>query len=312
MVGLRRAAYLGRMPPRLKRTLVAASLALAASAAAHAGTWLPEAGPASIDGAAGGGLTPWAMPLKEDDPLAPGARALARSTRTFDYQLALRGGAVQLTPRLELSLARQLFDTRGSLAALGLADERLRQDIAGLKLRLAGPDRVEETTSAGWLAVGLLRKRIAAGTLQPVLEDRLGARCQGFEFYAAATRYWADERLVLNATLRATRANQNGLLGFGGRQAGGTKFAPEFSLAWQATPHLTLGMEARAKPDNLNHSVLGNGALREDGWFDAWVGWSPRRDMTLNLSWLDLGRIAPGLQPRRQSGSLLTLQVSYR
>lgn len=300
------------MPHSLKRHLVTASLALCAAVAVHAAPWLPEAGPASIDGAAGGGLTPWAMPLKEDDPLAPGARALARSTRTFDYQLALRGGAVQLTPRLELSLARQVFDTRGSLASLGLADERLRQDIGGLKWRVAGPDQSEETISGSWLAVGLLRKRIAAGALQPVLEDRLGARCQGFEFYVTGTRYWADEGLALNATLRATRANQNGLLGFGGRQGASTRFAPELSVAWRAAPRLTLGMEARAKPDNLNHSVLGTGALREDGWFDAWASWSPRADLTLNLSWLDLGRIAPGLQPRRQTGSLLTLQLSYR
>ncbi len=299
------------MRKTLLRTLLIASLAIGAGAASHAAAWLPEAGPPSIDGAAGGGLTPWAMPLTEDDPIAPGARGLARSTRTFDYQLALRGGAVRIAPRLELSLARQLFDARGSLASLGLVDQRLRQDIAGLKWRVAGPEQREEGSSASWLALGLLRKRTAAGALEPMLVDSLGARCSGFELYASVTRYAAPEGLVLNATLRATRANQNGLLGFGGRHGSGVKFAPEFSLAWQATPKLTLGAEARAKPDNLNHSVLGTGALKEDGWFDAWARWQPRADVAVSFSWLDLGRIAPALQPRRQSGSQLTLALSY-
>ncbi len=299
------------MRKTLLRTLLIARLAIGAAAAARAAGWLPEAGPASIDGAAGGGITPWAMPLSEDDPLAPGARGFMRSTRTFDYQLALRGGAVRVAPRLELSLARQLFDARGSLASLGLVDQRLRQDVAGLKWRVAGPEQREEGSSASWLALGLLRKRTSAGALEPMLVDSLGARCSGFELYATATRWFADEGLVLNATLRATRANQNGLLGFGGRHGGGTKFAPEFSVAWQASPRFTLGLEARAKPDNLNHSVLGTGALKEDGWFDAWARWQPRADLSVSFSWLDLGRIAPALQPRRQSGSLLTVQLSY-
>ena len=69
-----------------------------------------------------------------------------------------------------------------------------------------------------------------------------------------------------------------------------------------------MGIEFRAKPDNLNQSVLGTGALKEDDWKDVFIAWAPNKHFSLTAAWVDLGRIAPALQPRRQTGSYLSAQ----
>jgi hypothetical protein len=115
----------------------------------------------------------------------------------------------------------------------------------------------------------------------------------------------------VNATLRATKANQNGLLGFGGTESDSVKLQPELSLAWLAHRTLDFGAEYRAKPDNLNQSVLGSGALQEDDWFDLFVAWAPSKHLSLTLAYVDLGKIAPAVQPKRQTGAYLSAQVAF-
>ena len=41
-------------------------------------------------------------------------------------------------------------------------------------------------------------------------------RDSGVDFYVSATKLLLEQNLLLNGTLRATKANQLGLLGFGG------------------------------------------------------------------------------------------------
>ena len=77
------------------------------------------------------------------------------------------------------------------------------------------------------------------------------------------------------------------------------------------SPQLALGAEWRAKPDNLDHSVLGTGALREDDWKDLFLAWAPNKQLSLTLAYVDLGRIAPALQPRRQRGGYLSVQLAF-
>lgn len=56
--------------------------------------------------------------------------------------------------------------------------------------------------------------------------------------------------MILDGTIRRTRANQLGLLGFGNKQ-GGFSYAPEMSAAVWLSDSLLLGAEFRAKPSNL-------------------------------------------------------------
>lgn len=304
-------------PPRrpwLAALTAATLLGLATGAAAdnpRRGKLLLTGGVSSIDGAAGGGLTPWAVTGSLATQGEFGGTAFATRLRTGDYGFTAQGAALAWNDRVELSFARQRLDTGRNLAPLGLAGLVLQQDITGLKLRLAGDAVLDADSWMPQLAVGLLHKRADAGALAPTLHDALGARRADTELYLSATKLFLAPRVLANLTLRATRANQGGLLGHGGARSSPRRLQPELSLAFLASRHLAVGLEARAKPDHLADSVLGAGALAEDDWFDAFVAWAPNKTLSITAAWVDLGRIAPALQPRRQSGAYLSAQLAF-
>jgi hypothetical protein len=300
------------MPRPALQFATAALLGMAAMGAARAGDGklLLTGGVSSIDGAAGGGLTPWALTGSYATAGEIGATAFATRVRTGDYGLTDQGLAVSAWDRLELSLARQDLDTGANLAPLGLAGLHLRQDILGLKLRLAGEAILDSDRQMPQIAFGLQHKKTHAGALAPTLFGPLGARASGTDAYVSATKLWLAQGLLVNLTLRATRANQNGLLGFGGARGGGGRLQPELSLARLLRRDLAVGVEYRAKPDHLDDSVLGTGALKEDDWKDVFIAWTPNKHVSLTAAWVDLGRIAPGVQPRRQTGGYLSAQLA--
>lgn len=299
--------------------LAAALIALAGSACAQEATpsrWSPghgklllTGGVGSIDGAAGGGLTPWAVIGSYATEGQIGATAHATRVRTRDYALSTYGAAVGLHDRLELSLARQDLDTGPTGIALGLPGLRLKQDIVGAKLRIAGEAVLDSDSPMPQVAVGLEHKRTDPGGLAPTLAA-LGAKTRGTDVYVSATKLLLAQGLLLNATVRATRANQNGLLGFGGTAHRSTRLQPELSIAWLLRRNLAVGAEYRAKPDHLNPSLLGEG-LKEDDWADLFVAWAPSKHLSLTLAWVDLGRIVPAVVSRRQTGAYLSAQVAY-
>ena len=291
--------------------LAAALLLAGGHALAGNGKLLLTGGVSSIDGAAGGGLTPWAVTGSYATTGEIGGTAFATRVRTQDYALTTQGAALAWNDRLELSFARQRFDTGNNLAPLGLPGLKLQQDIAGLKLRLAGDAVLDADTWMPQLAVGLLHKRSDAGALAPTLHGPLGAREADTELYLSATKLFLAPRILANLTLRATRANQGGLLGHGGARSDRRELLPELSLAWLVNRRLAVGVEARAKPDHLADSVLGAGALAEDDWFDAFVAYAPNKHLSITAAWVDLGRIAPAVQPRRQTGAYLSAQVAF-
>ena len=304
------------MPRRSARpwtsTLVCAGL-LAGSAFAQAdrGKLLLTAGVSTIEGAAGGGLTPWAVTASYAAEGEIGGTAFVTGARTQDYALVTYGAAIGIHDRVELSIARQDLDTRNNLAPLGLAGLHLKQGIVGVKVRVAGDAVLDSDTLMPQVAVGALFKKTDAGALGPTLFGPLGARDSGIDFYISATKLFLAQGVLVNGTLRATRANQGGLLGFGGAQGNSYELQPEVSVAKLLSRNLAIGAEYRAKPDNLDASVLGAGALKEDDWFDVFVAWAPTKQLSLTAAYVDLGRIAPAVQPRRQSGAYLSVQLAF-
>jgi Protein of unknown function (DUF3034) len=288
---------------RLPLHTFALALALGAGAAQAAdGKLLLTGGVASIDGAAGGGLTPWAVTGSYATQGQIGGTAHVTAVKTQDYALLTYGAAFSWNERIEVSLARQVFDTKNNLALLGLAGLELKQDIFGVKARVALMPQI---------ALGLQYKRTHAGALGPTLFGPLGAKDNGVDFYASATKLFLAQGVLINGTLRATKANQNGLLGFGGAQSSHYKLEPELSVAVLLRRDVALGAEYRAKPDHLNRSVLGNGALKEDDWFDVFIAWAPSKNISLTAAYVDLGKIVPALQPKRQTGAYLSAQLSF-
>lgn len=285
--------------------------ALCTAAQAGSSKLLLTGGVSSIDGAAGGGLTPWALTGSYAGPDEWGGTAFLSAARTHDYGLRVLGAALAWDERLEFSLARQRLDTRQNLAPLGLGGLQLEQDIVGAKWRVAGEAVLDADRWMPQLAIGALQRRARPAAFGPTLFGPLGARRSDTELYLAATKLWLRHSLLTNLTLRATRANQNGLLGFGGAQQRRWQLQPELSLALLLAPQLALGVEARAKPNALQQSVLGRGALAEDDWFDAFLAYAPNKHISFTAAALDLGRIAPALQPRRQRGAYLSVQLSF-
>jgi hypothetical protein len=299
------------MRPLLVAAACAALIGTPVSVAAAGGKLLLTGGVTTIDGAGGGGLTPWALVGGYAAGGQWGGTATLSRAETGDYGLNVAAAALAWSDRVELSVARQDFDVRDNLAPLGLTDLRLKLDVIGLKWRLAGNAVLDADTWMPQVAVGLLHKRLDAGALAPTLTGPLGADDTGTELYVSATKLFLASGLLVNTTLRATNANQGGLLGFGGAQSDSVRLHPELSVGWLLRRDLVIGAEYRAKPDHLNRSVLGTGALKEDDWWDLFVAWAPNKHLSLTAAWVDLGRIAPAVQPRRQQGAYLSAQFAF-
>jgi len=255
-------------------------------------------GVSSIDGAAGGGLTPWAVigSYAERDEI--GATAFATRTRTQDYALNVHGVAVGALNRVEVSLARQEFD-----AGVVVPDATLKLDIVGLKVRIAGDAVLESDRWMPQVALGAEFKHLNPGAAVGGLLDAVGAKRDGTDLYVSATKLLLAQGVLVNGTLRATKANQNGLLGFGSADRSGYALKPEVSLAWLLRKDLAIGAEYRAKPDNLKFA---GAPYAEDDWKDLFVAWTPGKHVSITAAWVDLGNI---VGHARQHGAYLSLQL---
>lgn len=291
------------------RTLCASSLLALPLLCAAQGKLLLTGGVSTIEGAAGGGLTPWALTGSYASAGEVGGTAYVTRVSSRDYSLNSAGLLLSLHDRAELSLARQDFHTGPTGTALGLPGLQLKQTIVGAKLRVAGEAVLDSDQLMPQVALGLEAKRLQAGGLEATLKS-LGAKTDGVDVYASATKLLLAQSTLLNLTLRATKANQTGLLGFGGAASSRYTLCPEVSVSYLLNKHVALGGEYRVKPDKLNPSALG-AALKEDDWWDLFVAWAPNKQLSITAAYVDLGRIVPGIVSRRQSAAYLSTQLAF-
>ena len=263
------------------------------------GKLLATGGVTQLEGAGGGGLVPWALITGYGTRDAIGANAHYTYVYLPQFTLHSGGVAVGLFDRVELSYARQWFDTRSTGAKLGLGSGfTFHQDILGAKVKLVG-DAVYDQDS--WLP------QIAAGTQykmnnQSAVIHAIGGRdSNGADFYLAATKLFLSESLLINATLRETRANQFGILGFGGDKNNDYSTEFEGSAALLLSRQLAIGAEFRTKPDNLKFAKEGNA-------FDVFVAYFFNKNVSATLAYVGLGDIAT---QRNQNGVYASLQVGF-
>ncbi len=293
-----------------------------ALAQADTGKLLLTGGVSSITGAAGGGLTPWAVIGTNATGGEIGFSSYFTRAGTQDYSLNSYGVALGLKDRVELSLARQDFDASPAVALNGVAafgvrpGQHIQMDVLGLKVKVAGDAILDSDSWMPQIAVGLEHKRVSPGSLQSVF-DFLGVQDSGTDVYVNATKLLLGQSVLLNATLRSTNANQNGLLGFGGKAPARSSrsLQTEVSAAYLLSKRVAIGAEYRKKPNNLETAGaaagLGNG-LAEDDWKDLFVAWAPSKHLSLTLAYVDLGRIVPGItEGRRQTGYYVSGQVAF-
>jgi hypothetical protein len=302
----------------LKNSLLALAALLAlGSAQADTGKLLLTGGVSSVDGAAGGGLTPWATIGSNASETEIGATAHFTRVVTTDYGLSTYGAAVGVYDRLELSASHQDFATGITGTLLGLPGLHLKQTIVGAKVKLAGDAVLDSDSLVPQIAMGVQVKNVNAAGLEPTLAT-LGAKTSGLDVYVNATKLFLAQGILVNATLRATKANQNGLLGFGATLGGAHnsyRLQPEVSVAFLLRNNLAVGVEYRKMPNNLEAAGkaanLGDG-LRAQDWKDIFVAWAPSKNLSLTLAYVDLGTIVPATtNKRRQTGTYLSAQVAF-
>lgn len=263
------------------------------------GKLLLTGGVSQLEGSAGGGLTPWAVIGGQGTRDQIGGSAFYTRVDTGDYHLDDYGVLIGIQDRVELSLSEQRFNTEAVGAALGLGQGfTFKQQVFGLKLRVAGEAVLESDSAMPQIAIGLQHKRNnQAGVLAFI-----GARDdEGTDFYVSATKLFLAQSFLLNGTLRFTRANQIGILGFGGDKSNDYKPQLEASAAWLLNRHLAVGAEYRSKPDNLS-------IAREDDWWDVFVAWAPSKNMSLTVAYADLGNI---VIRDNQRGVYASLQLAF-
>ena len=273
--------------------LVLASLVAGPALAAPGGRIVATGVATTVEGASGGGIVPWATLAGYADRDQIGGTAWVTRVSPPDFRMDAFGATVSFSNRLELSFDRQRFDVDSVVPG-----ETLEQEIFGVKARLAGDVLY---TRLPQISVGALVKR----NVTPEIPEAVGARdTSGVDAYLAASKVWLagpfGRTAFANGVVRATRANQLGLLGFGGDREGGYSLVGEASAGLFLNRHWALGVEYRQKPDNLRFA-------REDDWYDVFVGWFPNKRVALVAAWSELGSIS-GLDDQ---GSLyLSLQLS--
>ena len=271
---------------------------------AHAGEWrsggklLLTRGVSSVDGAAGGGLATWALIAGNETRDGIGGDAAVTRVGLSDYSLSAYSAAVGVFDRLELSVARQDFDTGKTGAKLGLGRGfTFNQDVFGAKLRVIGDAVYDQDSALPQVSIGVQYKHAH----DPV-DRALGARRRSdADFYVAATKVLLAERIVISATARLTRANQFGLLGYGGDRSDRRSLEGEGSVGWLVSKRFLIGAEGRTKPDKLGF------AKEQDAW-DVFGAYAITHNLSLTAAYADLGSIATF---KGQNGLYLSLQAAF-
>lgn len=281
-------------------TLAAGCLGLAITATVNAdpGSRLwATGGVTSIEGSGGGGLSPWALLNGYASDEEWGGTVTLSRAQTDDYSLDVTGAGATWKNRVELTFARQTLDLDTLGAVVG--EDELVQDIWGLKARLFGDALYNPW---GQWSVGLQYKQNREYTVP----DAVGSeKDSGTDFYLGGSKLFfaaiAGRNLLVSGTVRATKANQGGLLGFGGDKNDSYEAMAEGSVSLFLTRQWLLGTEYRQKPDNL-------GFATEDDWWDVFVAWVPDRRVSVTAAWVNLGDVAT---LEDQSGAYLSLQASF-
>lgn len=284
---------------KLSLALCVCAMGYGPSADADQGRLIATGGASSIEGAAGGGITPWAVLAGYGEQGEWGSSVFATRVDLPDYRLDVAGLAVSYDNRIEFSYARQRFDLGSLVHKLGLPEDSLSQDVLGVKVRLFGDLIYDQLPQ---VSVGLQYKH-QKDFLIPGL---VGAkRDHDVEGYLTASRLFMGAafgyNLVVNGGLRYSRANELGLLGFGGDRRDSRSLLKEGSVAVLFNPRWALGVEYREKPDNLSFAG-------ESDWADVFVGYFPNKHLSIVLAYARLGEIAT---LDNQNGTYLSVQGSF-
>ncbi len=241
-----------------------------------------------VEGQAGGGLVPWAL-------ISSGKPTVSTTwVDTGDYTLSTIGGQAGIYDRVEVSFARIMFDPGEPHAPIG----HLKLDIYGAKINLLP---MSDTLPA--ISVGVQHKRLHADKPMRSILGSMGADRYGTDFYLAATKVlplplWEERNFLINATVRGTKANQLGILGFGSNNDDNYTAQLEASAGVFLNKTTIVGLEYRMKGDNelscaTTSGCLVNAKWNENDWGDVFIAYLPNPNFALVAAFAMFGDIAP-------------------
>jgi hypothetical protein len=271
------------------------------------------AGFSDLEGSGGGGLVPLAFISGYGSSTSWGANAHFTNIQLRDLHLYTYGVAAGLLDRVELSYTRQQLDVTGTaLDGLGV-----KQDVYGLKVKLFGDAIYGQDSWLPQVAIGAQYKHndgikhaesVKAADLSGLINPmQLGAQAEhSTDIYLVATKVFLAESLLVNVVVRETKANQFGLLGFGGDRHRGYSTRPEGTIAYLLTRKLALGGEIRTGPHNL----------AVDDQTNAWsifAAWTPTRNLSLVAAYLNIGSVLAPVTgvTKHQDGPYLSVQAGF-
>ncbi|MGB3472608.1 MAG: DUF3034 family protein [Erythrobacter sp.] len=254
-------------------------------------------GVSTVEGSSGGGISTWSTIAGRELENGIGASGHVTVIELPDYGWQSHGISIGIKNRVELSYARQNFNTRDVGSELGLGEGyTLNQDVFGAKIRLVG-DLVYGDPLVPQVSVGVQHKRNLDGAAALAVG---AADDEGTDFTISASKLFLRHSLLVNATMRYTEANQLGLLGFGSTNGDDQSLQFEGSVAYQLSRRAVVGAEVRTKPDNLG--------LGEDDWLDLFAAYAVTDNLTVTAAYVDLGSIATF---EDQRGAFVSAQLAF-
>lgn len=294
------------------KKLIAVSLSAAVLAAFGAGT--VQAAVTNVEGSAGGGLVPWAL-------LHPGGPLVSyTNVKTNDYLIQSVAVGTTIGGMFEISLGNQSVNAPTVANALngtaGTTDSRIDLTTIGLKVKVVD---MGKDNAVPQIAIGVQNKK-AKGDIVDALKSA-GAidSLSGTDIYVAASKFvtLGGKKVILDGTLRATKANQMGLLGFGGGtmkdDKNGYQAMFEASAGAFVADNVVLGAEVRTKPNNISKAAFG---IQEDAAWDIFMAYFVNKNMAITAAYANLGQIGPShaaisSMAKKQDGLYLQVQSNF-
>lgn len=241
------------------------------------GKVLLTGGVVTVDGAGGGGITPWAV--ISGYGTRDGINGGLHYTYAYlpNYSLNSYGATVGFFDRFELSYTRSTlptgstFDTVGLLASLLPATDNtgvepfnttIEMDVFGAKLRLFGDAVYTSDSFIPQVAIGAFYKD---NKNQDLLRTLQADDNKDWEAYVSATKVLFPFSTLINLTGRYTKANQTGLTGFGGPGDHDREFRFEMSIAQLVAKNTVFGIEYAQHGKGLDEVGVNVNGLNVEG-----------------------------------------------
>jgi len=274
---------------KLATTLAISGLCLSGAA---------QAAVTQVEGQAGGGIVPWAL-------LSSGKPTVSFTwVDTGDYTLSSVALQASFADKIELSFARMTFDA-GNVCPGGECIGQIDIDVIGAKVKL-----MDMNGMMPQVALGIQYKETNGNQAFDNFLNGQGADDSDTEVYVAATSIIpiGARKLLVNGTLRFTRANQLGILGFKSKWEDDYEAQFETSIGMFLNDKTVIGVEYRMKPDNIN-------GLKEQDWGDLFFAYFPTKNMSITAAMAFFGDIVEEAQTgetgRDQRGLYLQIQGNF-